>query len=102
MAQAHDNHARSPVRPPYGGAQLLRDPLYNKGAAFSPQERERFKLQGLMPSTSLTIEQQVALELEHLRSKGDDLEAGPPPEIRFPRGLAVLFYHPWCNSTTIP
>ena len=62
------------VNPPYVGAELLRDPMYNKGAAFSPQEREQFNLHGLMPSASLTIQQQVALELEHLRSKEDDLE----------------------------
>jgi malic enzyme len=68
------DNSGSTVKPPCDGAQLLRDPMYNKGAAFSPQERAKFKLHGLMPATTLTIEQQVALELEHLRSKGDDLE----------------------------
>jgi malic enzyme len=69
-----DKNSGVAVKPPYGGTQLLRDPLYNKGAAFSHEERERYNLHGLMPSAMLTIEQQVALELEHLRSKGDDLE----------------------------
>jgi malic enzyme len=71
---AHDNKPQPALKPPYSGSQLLRDPMYNKGAAFSPREREQFNLHGLIPSTTLTIEQQVALELEHLRSKGDDLE----------------------------
>ena len=74
MVHTHDNNPCPTVKPPYGGAQLLRDPIYNKGAAFSPQERQQFNLHGLMPSTPLTIEQQLTLELEHLRSKGDDLE----------------------------
>ncbi len=56
------------------GAHLLRNPLSNKGSAFTREERDVLRLRGLIPSTPLTIEQQVALELEHLRAKSDDLE----------------------------
>ena len=74
MVNTRDSGPRPTVKIPYGAAQLLRDPMYNKGAAFSPKERDQFNLHGLMPSTTMTIEEQVALELEHLRSKRDDLE----------------------------
>src|SRR3990170_4216260 len=56
------------------GVHLLRNPLLNKGPAFSAEERNKLRLRGLIPPTPLTIEQQVLLELEHLRAKSDDLE----------------------------
>jgi len=69
-----DDTSRPALKPPYGGPQLLRDPMFNKGAAFTPQERDQFHLHGLIPSATSTIQQQVALELEHLRAKDGDLE----------------------------
>ena len=56
------------------GTAILHDPLLNKDSAFSPEERQRLGLQGLVPPHNLTIEQQVALALEHIRAKSSDLE----------------------------
>ena len=62
------------VLPPYKGLQLIRDPVFNKDAAFSLAERCELGLDGLLPPAQHTIKEQVALELEHLRAKNDDLE----------------------------
>ena len=56
------------------GHDLLRRPLLNKDTAFSEAERDAYGLRGLLPAQVTTIEQQVALEMEHLRHKPDDLE----------------------------
>jgi hypothetical protein len=56
------------------GEQILRDPSQNKDAAFTHAERKRLGVEGLLPAAVLTIEQQVAMELEHILSKPDPLE----------------------------
>ncbi|MCU0482728.1 MAG: NAD-dependent malic enzyme [Chloroflexi bacterium] len=63
-----------PLRVAFRGRSLLGRPLYNKDAAFTGEERDWFGLHGLLPHTVLTLEEQVNLEVEHLRRKTDDLE----------------------------
>jgi malate dehydrogenase (oxaloacetate-decarboxylating) len=56
------------------GRDLISQSLLNKGAAFTEEERDAFGLRGLLPTRVMTIEEQVELELEHVRRKTDDLE----------------------------
>ena len=44
---------------PMSGTALLRFPLYNKGTGFSATERERFNLDGLLPTQNNDIETQA-------------------------------------------
>ncbi len=56
------------------GPEILGQPLLNKDAAFTERERDELGLRGLLPWRVATIEEQVVLELEHLRRKTDDIE----------------------------
>ncbi len=56
------------------GPALLGSRLLTKDLAFTPAERDAFGLRGLLPDAVLGIEEQVDLELEHLRRKDDGLE----------------------------
>ncbi len=64
----------TPLRVAFRGRSLLGRPLYNKDAAFTEAERDWFGLHGLLPTHVMPIEEQLALELEHVRRKADDLE----------------------------
>ena len=56
------------------GLQLLRDPKLNKDLAFPRSERATFGLSGLLPASYLPIQEQVKVEMEHIRQKPTDLE----------------------------
>jgi malate dehydrogenase (oxaloacetate-decarboxylating) len=65
---------RGPVPVRQRGEALLAEPLLNKDSAFTETEREQLGLRGLLPPGILTLDDQVALELEHVRRKSDPLE----------------------------
>jgi len=56
------------------GIEILRDPLANKGTAFTLEERERLGLTGLLPARAETIDEQVGRVLANLRAKPSPIE----------------------------
>ena len=59
---------------PPRGLTLLRDPLLNRGTAFTEAERDELGLRGFLPAHVLSMEEQVARVLINLRSLPNDLE----------------------------
>jgi malic enzyme len=69
-----DIAAARPASIELAGAALLGSRLLTKDLGFSEAERDAFRLRGLLPDRVLTIEEQLDLELEHIRRKEDALE----------------------------
>jgi malate dehydrogenase (oxaloacetate-decarboxylating) len=56
------------------GVDVLNHPILNKSTAFTPEERSRLRLHGLLPPQVENLDQQVARAYEAFRRKDDDLE----------------------------
>ncbi len=63
-----------PIRPGKTGADLLHDPLLNKGTAFTEEERHRFGLIGLLPPRVSTLAEQSVRVMANIRRRAQDLE----------------------------
>lgn len=55
------------------GTPLLNHPFFNKGSAFTKEEREDFQLSGLLPQAIQTLEQQVDRAYQQYSAQPDDL-----------------------------
>jgi malate dehydrogenase (oxaloacetate-decarboxylating)(NADP+) len=56
------------------GHTVLDSAVLNKGTAFTAEERKRFALEGLLPTSVESIDRQVERVLRHLDAKPSDLE----------------------------
>jgi malate dehydrogenase (oxaloacetate-decarboxylating) len=65
---------KRPIYIPFAGPALLEAPLLNKGSAFSERERQHFNLEGLLPYSIETIEEQTTRAYEQLTSFHTDID----------------------------
>jgi len=73
LSLANRLSARSTPSTSARGLALLRDPLLNKGTAFSEAERDALGLRGFLPAHVCTMQTQVERVLTNLRSLSSDL-----------------------------
>ena len=63
-----------PVETSFTDFDLVGQPLLNKGTAFTEEERDVFKLHGLLPPHVGTLDQQISRRLKALHRLPTDLE----------------------------
>ena len=62
------------IEVPFKGRRLVEHPMYNKGTAFSEEERETFELTGLFPERVSNLEVQTKRSYGHFKAKTTNLE----------------------------
>ncbi|RYO43575.1 NAD-dependent malic enzyme [Alternaria arborescens] len=62
-----------PLETSLTGNALLRTPYFNKGSAFTKEERDTFKLHGLLPTNIQTLDEQVKRAYAQYNSRPSDL-----------------------------
>ncbi|MGE0148720.1 MAG: oxaloacetate-decarboxylating malate dehydrogenase, partial [Parvibaculaceae bacterium] len=72
MVQLPDYNA--PLETSLTGYDLINTPMLNKGTSFTDEERDAFRLHGLLPPHVGTLDQQVARRLKVLRAFATDFE----------------------------
>ena len=58
----------------FHGANILHDPVLNKGTAFTLEERRKLGIRGLLPPRIHTQAEQVGRVMENIHAKSSDLE----------------------------
>ena len=79
------------------GVALLRDPMLNKGTAFSEKERDTLGLRGLLPAHVLSMEMQAQRVITNLRQLPNDLEKYVALNALHDRNK-VLFFRIVCDN----
>jgi len=69
-----DPEGREELEVPYRGEEVLLRPLYNRGSAFTHDERRALGITGLLPPAVNTIEQQAVRMRESILRKEEPLE----------------------------
>jgi malate dehydrogenase (oxaloacetate-decarboxylating) len=62
------------IEVPFKGRRLVEHPMYNKGTAFSEEERETFDLTGLFPERVSNLDIQTKRSYGHFKAKTTNLE----------------------------
>ncbi len=69
----HTRHSGNIYRTSLRGAELLSQPLLNKGTAFTEDERRKLGLLGLLPPSVATLEEQLTRTYEAFRASSSDI-----------------------------